>query len=288
MKCIGRNGFNCTQKTSVKSGFTELDKITGGWNNGDLIVIGGRPAMGKTAFGMSMLRNIAIRNRIHTAFFSLECSTHQFVNRFCSILSRVETYKIYDYQNGNASALSEEELCRIEDAKKQIDIAPIYFDDTPALTMQELYKKAIRLISDFQVKLIVIDYLQLMSGSGLSYSNRQEEVACIVRGLKTLAKDLNVPIIAFSQLHRDIENREGINEKRPQLNDLSGSQTIEQDADVVCFIHRPEYYRIYTDANGIDLRGVAEIIVAKNRNGKTGDICLKFDCRCGGFEDLCE
>lgn len=288
MKCIGRNGFNCTQKSSVKSRFTELDKITGGWNNGDLIVVGGRPAMGKTAFGMSMLRNISIRNRIPTAFFSLEYSTKQLIDRFCNILSRVECGKTYDYQEGDASALSKEELLQIEDAKKQIDIAPIYFDDTPALTMQELYKKTIRLISDFQVKLIVVDYLQLMSGSGLSYSNRQEAAACIVRGLKTLAKNLNVPIVAFSQLNRGIENRGDINEKRPQLNDFGEFQTIEQDADVVCFIHRPEYYRIYTDENGNDLRGIAEIIVAKNRNGKTGDIRLKFDCGCRGFETLYE
>ena len=229
--------------------------------------------MGKTAFGMSMLRNISIRNRIPTAFFSLEYSTKQLIDRFCNILSRVECGKTYDYQEGDASALSKEELLQIEDAKKQIDIAPIYFDDTPALTMQELYKKTIRLISDFQVKLIVVDYLQLMSGSGLSYSNRQEAAACIV---------------AFSQLNRGIENRGDINEKRPQLNDFGEFQTIEQDADVVCFIHRPEYYRIYTDENGNDLRGIAEIIVAKNRNGKTGDIRLKFDCGCRGFEALYE
>lgn len=281
---MGRNEWDGTQKINVKSGFAELDKT--GWNNGGLIVIGARPAMGKTVFGLSLLRNIAIRNRIPAAFFSLECSNKQVIDRFREIVSRVETAKIHDYQKGDVSTLSKDELWQIEDAKKQIDNAPICFDDTPSLTMQELFRKAIRMTSEFQVRLIVIDYLQLMSGIGLLYSNRSEEVACIVRGLKALAKDLNVTIIVFSQLNRDIEKRD---DKRPKLSDLRPiSHTIEQNADVVCFIHRPEYYHIYADEKGNDLRGLAEIIVAKNRNGKTGDIRLKFNSVCGGFENLDE
>lgn len=287
MKSIERNYSNFPQTASVESGFTELDKMTGGWHNGDLIVIGGRPAMGKTAFGISLLKNIAIRNRIPTAYFSLESSYKQIIGRFFNIISRIEVNRIHDYLEGNVSTLSEEELRQIEDTEKQMEIAPIYLDDSPSLTMQELYKKAIRSVCEFKVKLIVIDYLQLMSGFGLSQSNRQEEVACIVRGLKTLVKILNVPIIAFCQLNRGIESRNGSNKERPQLCDIP-DETIEQDSDVVCFIHRPEYYHIYTDANGHDIRGLAEIIVAKNRNGKTGDIRLKFDCGGKGFEELYE
>lgn len=287
MKSIERNYSNFPQTASVESGFTELDKMTGGWHNGDLIVIGGRPAMGKTAFGISLLKNIAIRNRIPTAYFSLESSYKQIIGRFFNIMSRIEVNKIRDYLKGNVSTLSEEELRQIEDTEKQMEIAPVYLDDSTSLTMQELYKKATRSVCEFKVKLIIIDYLQLMDGSGLSYSNRQEEVACIVRGLKILAKILNVPIIAFSQLNRGIESRNGSNKERPQLCDIP-YETIEQDSDVVCFIHRPEYYHIYTDASGHDIRGLAEIIVAKNRNGKTGDIRLKFDCEGKGFEELYE
>ena len=286
MKCFGRNGLEGTKKPNIKSGFPELDKITNGWNNGDLIVIAARPAMGKTAFGMSLLREIAVKNRIPTAFFSLEMSNKQVINKFRMALSKVNGAKIMVYDNGYTDTLNEEEKRRLEDAEKQMDIAPIYLDDSPFLSIHELSQQAIRLVSDFQIKLIIVDYLQLMN-SGLLFSDRNEEVAYIIRRLKALAKDLNIPIIAFSQQNRGAEDSVGIEGKRPKLRDLRGN-TIEEDADVICFIHRPEYYKIYSDENGNDLHGKTEIIVAKNRNGNTGIARLKFNGEYSSFDNLDE
>jgi replicative DNA helicase len=286
MKCFGRNGLEGTKKPNIKSGFPELDKITNGWNNGDLIVIAARPAMGKTAFGMSLLREIAVKNRIPTAFFSLEMSSKQVINKFRMALSKVNGAKIMVYDNGYTDTLNEEEKRRLEDAEKQMDIAPIYLDDSPSLSIHELSQQAIRLVSDFQIKLIIVDYLQLMN-SGLLFSDRNEEMAYIIRRLKALAKDLNIPIIAFSQQNRGAEDSVGIEGKRPKLRDLRGN-TIEEDADVICFIHRPEYYKIYSDENGNDLHGKTEIIVAKNRNGNTGIARLKFNGEYSSFDNLDE
>lgn len=286
MKCFGRNGLEGTKKPNIKSGFPELDKITNGWNNGDLIVIAARPAMGKTAFGMSLLREIAVKNRIPTAFFSLEMSNKQVINKFRMALSKVNGAKIMVYDNGYTDTLNEEEKRRLEDAEKQMDIAPIYLDDSPFLSIHELSQQAILLVSDFQIKLIIVDYLQLIS-AGLLFSDRNEEVAYIIRRLKALAKDLNIPIIAFSQQNRGAEDSVGIEGKRPKLRDLRGN-TIEEDADVICFIHRPEYYKIYSDENGNDLHGKTEIIVAKNRNGNTGIARLKFNGEYSSFDNLDE
>lgn len=176
----------------------------------------------------------------------------------------------------------------MDDAEKIIEDAPIFLDDTPALSIQELRTKASRLVREHQVKLIIIDYLQLMNTSGMSYSNREEEVSVITRSLKALAMELNIPIIAFSQLNRGKESREGIEGKRPQLSDLRESRTIEQDADMICFIHRPEYYKIYQDEKENDLHGMAEIIVAKNRNGKTGNTLLKFSSQFARFDNIAD
>ena len=286
MKCFGRNGLEGTKKPNIKSGFPELDKIPNGWNNGDLIVIAARPAMGKTAFGMSLLREMAVKNRIPTAFFSLEMSNKQVINKFRMALSKVNGAKIMVYDNGYTDTLNEEEKRRLEDAEKQMDIAPIYLDDSPFLSIHELSQQAIRLVSDFQIKLIIVDYLQLIS-AGLLFSDRNEEVAYIIRRLKALAKDLNIPIIAFSQQNRGAEDSVGIEGKRPKLRDLRGN-TIEEDSDVICFIHRPEYYKIYSDENGNDLHGKTEIIVAKNRNGNTGIARLKFNGEYSSFDNLDE
>jgi len=163
--------------------------------------------------------------------------------------------------------------------------APIYIDDTPSLSVFELRTKARRLVSEHGVKIIMIDYLQLMNASGMSYNSRQEEVSTISRSLKQLAKELNIPIIALSQLNRGVESREGIEGKRPQLADLRESGAIEQDADMVCFIHRPEYYKIYQDEKGRDLRGMAEIIIAKHRNGAVGEVLLRFMKEFARFSD---
>ena len=286
MKCFGRNGLEGTKKPNIKSGFPELDKITNGWNNGDLIVIAARPAMGKSAFGMSLLKEIAVKNRISMAFFSLEMSSNQVINRFRMVLSKVDGAKIKVYDNGYMDSLNEEEKRRLEDAEKQMDIAPIYLDDSPSLSIHELSQQAIRLVSDFQIKLIIVDYLQLMN-AGLLFSDRNEEMAYIIRRLKALAKDLNITIIAFSQQNRGAEDSVGIEGKRPKLRDLRGN-TIEEDADVICFIHRPEYYKIYSDENGNDLHGKTEIIVAKNRNGNTGIARLKFNGEYSSFDNLDE
>ena len=159
---------------------------------------------------------------------------------------------------------------------KELYDAPLYVDDTPSLSVFELRTKARRLVREHGVKIIIIDYLQLMNASGMSFGSRQEEVSTISRSLKGLAKELNIPIIALSQLNRGVESREGIDGKRPQLSDLRESGAIEQDADMVCFIHRPEYYKIFQDEKGNDLHGMAEIIIAKHRNGAVGDVLLRF------------
>ncbi len=277
MKKLSIFKYEYVGERSIQSGFTELDKITFGWKKGELIVIGGRPAMGKTALAISLARNIAILNRTSIAYFSLEMSTVQFMNRFLSNVSNVEI--------NHAELYSEKEQALLDDAEKIIEDAPIFLDDTPALSVQELRTKASRLVREHQVKLIIIDYLQLMNASGMSYSNREEEVSVITRSLKALAMELNIPIIALSQLNRR-ENREGIDGKRPQLSDLRESRTIEQDADMICFIHRPEYYRIFQDEKGNDLHGMAEIIVAKNRNGKMEDTLLKFSSQIARFDNI--
>ena len=277
MKKLGIFKYEYVGERAIQSGFTELDKITFGWKKGELIVIGGRPAMGKTALAISLVRNIAILNRTPIAYFSLEMSTVQFMNRFLSNVSNVEI--------NHAELYSEKEQALLDDAEKIIEDAPIFLDDTPALSIQELRTKASRLVREHQVKLIIIDYLQLMNASGMSYSNREEEVSVITRSRKALAMELNIPIIALSQLNRR-ENCEGIDGKRPQLSDLRESRTIEQDADMICFIHRPEYYRIFQDEKGNDLHGMAEIIVAKNRNGKMGDTLLKFSSQIARFDNI--
>lgn len=277
MKKLGIFKYEYVGERAIQSGFTELDKITFGWKKGELIVIGGRPAMGKTALAISLVRNIAILNRTPIAYFSLEMSTVQFMNRFLSNVSNVEI--------NHAESYTKKEQALLDNAEKIIEDAPIFLDDTPALSIQELRTKASHLIREHQVKLIIIDYLQLMNASGMIYSNREEEVSVITRSLKALAMELNIPIIALSQLNRR-ENCEGIDGKRPQLSDLRESRTIEQDADMICFIHRPEYYRIFQDEKGNDLHGMAEIIVAKNRNGKMGDTLLKFSSQIARFDNI--
>lgn len=277
MKKLGIFKYEYVGERAIQSGFTELDKITFGWKKGELIVIGGRPAMGKTALAISLVRNIAILNRTPIAYFSLEMSTVQFMNRFLSNVSNVEI--------NHAESYTKKEQALLDNAEKIIEDAPIFLDDTPALSVQELRTKASHLIREHQVKLIIIDYLQLMNASGMIYSNREEEVSVITRSLKALAMELNIPIIALSQLNRR-ENCEGIDGKRPQLSDLRESRTIEQNADMICFIHRPEYYRIFQDEKGNDLHGMAEIIVAKNRNGKMGDTLLKFSSQIARFDNI--
>ncbi len=264
--------------SGISTGFTDLDKMTSGWQPSDLVILAARPAMGKTAFALSMAKNIAIDQGIPLAFFSLEMSNVQLMNRVISNVTEIESDKLKTGQ------LRPDEWQRLDGRMKQLFGKPLFLDDTPSLSVFELLTKARRLVREHGVKIIMIDYLQLMNASGMNYGSRQEEVSTISRALKGLAKELNIPILALSQLNRGVENRAD-GDKRPQLSDLRESGAIEQDADMVCFIHRPEYYKIYTDGNGRDLRGMAEIIIAKHRNGAVGDVLLSFKGQFTRFQD---
>jgi len=256
--------------SGVASGFHALDKITSGWQRSDLIIIAARPAMGKTAFILSMAKNMAVDYNSPVAVFSLEMSNVQLVNRLIMNVCQLEGEKI---KNGQLEKYEWEKFDR--DINMLLD-APVFVDDTPSLSVFELRSKARRLVKEHKVQCLIIDYLQLMNASGMSFGSREQEVSIISRSLKGLAKELDIPIIALSQLNRGVEGRTGHEGKRPQLSDLRESGAIEQDADMVCFIHRPEYYKITEDAQGNSLIGLAEIIVAKHRNGATGDVLLKF------------
>lgn len=265
--------------SGLSSGFHQLDKMTSGWQNSDLIIIAARPAMGKTAFVLSMAKNMAVTNRVPVALFSLEMSNVQLVNRLIVNVCEIPGEKIKSGQ------LAPYEWGQLDYKIKELYDAPLYVDDTPSLSVFELRTKARRLVREHGVKVIIIDYLQLMNASGMSFGSRQEEVSTISRSLKGLAKELDIPIIALSQLNRGVENRVGPEEKRPQLSDLRESGAIEQDADIVCFIHRPEYYKIYKDEMGNDLHGIAEIIIAKHRNGAVGDVRLRFRSEYARFQN---
>ena len=271
--------------SGLTSGFKDVDRVTSGWQNSDLIIIAARPAMGKTAFVLSMARNMAVDHKIPVAMFSLEMSNVQLVNRLIVNVCEIPGEKI---KSGQLAPYEWEQL----DTKiTELVDAPLYIDDTPSLSVFELRTKARRLVREFGVQIIIIDYLQLMNASGMSYNSRQEEVSTISRSLKGLAKELNIPIIALSQLNRSVENRVGNDEnkadsKRPQLSDLRESGAIEQDADLVAFIHRPEYYKIFKDQYGNDLKGVAEFIIAKHRNGSVEDVRMRFVGQYARFLDL--
>ncbi|MBO4801774.1 MAG: replicative DNA helicase [Bacteroidaceae bacterium] len=268
--------------SGLSSGFPHIDKITSGWQNSDLIIIAARPAMGKTAFVLSMARKIAVDARIPCAMFSLEMSNVQLVKRLMVNVCEITGDKMKSGQ------LEPYEWGQLDSKIRQLYDAPFYVDDTPSLSVFELRTKARRLVREHGVKIILIDYLQLMNASGMSFGSRQEEVSNISRSLKGLAKELNIPIIALSQLNRSVEKREGDDGKRPQLSDLRESGAIEQDADMVCFIHRPEYYKIYQDEKGRNLRGMAEFIIAKHRNGAVDSVLLKFRNEYARFQDLDE
>lgn len=265
--------------SGVPSGFTGLDRMTSGWQRSDLVIIAARPAMGKTAFVLSMTRNMAITHKQPVALFSLEMANVQLVNRLIVSETEIAADKI---KNGS---LTPDEWHQLESKIGGLISAPIFVDDTPGLSVFELRAKCRRLKKQHDIKIIIIDYLQLMNASGMNPGNRQEEVSMISRNLKGLAKELNVPILALSQLNRGVESRTGAEGKRPQLSDLRESGAIEQDADMVLFIHRPEYYRITEDEQGNSLIGMAEIIIAKHRNGAVGDVRLRFRSELARFQD---
>ncbi len=266
--------------SGITTGFEKLDKMTNGWQNSDLIIIAARPAMGKTAFVISMVRRMAVDYNIPVAMFSLEMSNQQLVQRLMVNVCEISGEKM---RSGQLAPYEWGQL----DAKVRLLIdKPIYVDDTPQLSIFELRTKARRLVREHNVQCIMIDYLQLMNASGMNVNSRQEEVAVISRSLKALAKELNIPIIALSQLNRGVEGREGYEGKRPLLSDLRESGSIEQDADIVCFIHRPEYYGFKQDDKGRDVRGRAEFIIAKHRNGQIGDVLLQFKSEFARFSDV--
>ncbi len=264
--------------TGIPSGFLNLDRVTSGWQRSDLVILAARPGMGKTAFVVSTMRNAAVDFKMGVAIFSLEMASIQLVKRLISAEAEVESEALRKAQ------LSDSDWSRIILKTKKLAEAPIFIDDTPALSVLELRAKARRLKAQHNIQLIIIDYLQLMSSdSGKFSGNREQEIAFISRSLKQLAKELNIPVIALSQLSRAVETRGGV--KRPQLSDLRESGSIEQDADIVLFLYRPEYYGLTEDEEGMPTKGLAELIVAKHRNGALDTVKLKYVSQFTKFED---
>ena len=266
--------------SGLETGFTKLDALTSGWQPSDLIIIAARPGMGKTAFVISMAKNMAIDFGHAVALFSLEMSSVQLITRMISSETGLTSEKL---RKGNLEAHEWEQL---NVKVKNLSDAPIFIDDTPSLSIFDLRAKARRLASQHGIKIIVIDYLQLMTAGGAVGGNREQEISMISRNLKALAKELNIPVIALSQLSRAVETRGG--SKRPLLSDLRESGAIEQDADIVSFIFRPEYYgqTEWDDDDHSPCEGQGEFIVAKHRNGGLDNIRLKFTGHLAKFSDL--
>jgi replicative DNA helicase len=264
--------------SGVPSGFTQLDSVTSGWQKSDMIVIAARPAMGKTAFVLSMARNTAVQFKKPVAIFSLEMSSVQLVNRLISSESEISGDKL---RKGN---LADHEFAQLHARTRSLADAPIFIDDTPAISVFELRAKARRLKQQHNIELIIIDYLQLMTGGEKNKGNREQEISTISRSIKTIAKELEIPIIALSQLSRSVETRTG--DKKPQLSDLRESGAIEQDADIVAFIYRAEYYGFTQNEAGTPTKGIGEIIIAKHRNGALETVPLRFVQHYAKFENL--
>ncbi|MCK0180260.1 replicative DNA helicase [Flavobacteriaceae bacterium S0862] len=267
--------------SGIPSGFDKLDKLTSGWQESDLIIVAARPGMGKTALTLTMARNIAVNQNIPVAFFSLEMASVQLITRLISSETGLSSEKL------RTGRLEKHEWEQLNVKVKSLEKAPLFIDDTPSLSIFDLRAKARRLSSQHGIKLIVIDYLQLMTaGGGQKGGNREQEISMISRNLKALAKELSVPVIALSQLSRAVETRGG--SKRPLLSDLRESGAIEQDADIVSFIYRPEYYKIdeWDDEERTPTEGQAEFIIAKHRNGGLDNIRLKFIGHLGKFDNL--
>lgn len=260
--------------TGVPSGFTALDRFTGGWQAGDLIILAARPGMGKTALLVQMLTNAAADFEKPVALFSLEMPDVQILDRMISLKTGIDLHKL---RRGDVTNQQMDEVYKLGDAFN----ARIFVDESPGLTLFEVRARARRLKMQHDIQMVVIDYLQLMSGGEGAKGNREQEIASITRGLKSLAKELGVPVIALSQLSRAVEIRGG--SKRPQLSDLRESGSIEQEADAVVFIYRPAYYKILEGENGEDLAKAAELIFAKHRNGPVDTVDLKFDDTCARF-----
>ncbi|WP_236974487.1 replicative DNA helicase [Membranihabitans maritimus] len=267
--------------TGVPSGYRDLDKLTSGWQPSDMIIVAARPGMGKTSFTLALAKNSAMMYNKGVAFFSLEMSDVQLTQRLISMEAAVSLSKL------RTGKLEDSEWKRFNKAVEKLSEVPIFIDDTPAINIFELRAKCRRLKMKHDIQMVIIDYLQLMTGGGdKKNGTREQEISSISRALKSMAKELEVPVIALSQLSRAVETRSA--DKRPQLSDLRESGAIEQDADLVSFIYRPEYYDITTDESDESLEGIAEIIVAKHRNGATDNVRLKFIKEYTRFENLDE
>jgi replicative DNA helicase len=264
------------KRFSVPTGFYELDDILGGFQKSDLVIIAARPSMGKTAFALSLARNAAVDHKVPVGIFSLEMSTMQLIIRMLCAEGRLNAHLV------RTGKLPSSEGVKLSKNAHRLINSPIYVDDTPAQSILEIRAKARRLKVEKNIGIIFIDYLQLMQGPAKAES-REREISHISRSLKSLAKELNIPVVALAQLNRMVETR---TDKRPQLSDLRESGSIEQDADVVIFLNRPEYYGIMKDENGNSLEGVAEVIIGKQRNGPTGDIRMAFIKEYARFENL--
>jgi len=264
--------------SGVPSGLTALDRLTSGWQKSDLVIMAARPAMGKTALVLSIARNAAVDFNKPVAIFSLEMSSLQLVTRLISSESELSGEKL------KKGSLADHEFEQLHAKIQKLAEAPLFIDDTPGLSIFELRAKARRLKEQHNIEMIVIDYLQLMTAGGEGRGNREQEISTISRSLKGLAKELEVPVIALSQLSRAVETRGG--DKKPQLSDLRESGAIEQDADMVMFIHRPEYYNITEDEHGASTLGVGELIVAKHRNGPVDSVKVRYIGQYTKFTDL--
>ena len=262
--------------SGVPSGYANIDKITYGWQPSDLIILAARPSVGKTAFVLTMARNMAVDYNVPVAFFSLEMSQTQLVKRLLVSETGIPSDKIWGAKKFN----DPQDWDTLNERIGKLSRAPLWIDDTPSLSIYEFRSKARRLVQTQNVKMIIIDYLQLMTGPVELRGMREQEVSAISRALKSIAKDLNVPILALSQLNRSVETRGG--SKRPQLSDLRESGAIEQDADIVMFIHRPE---VFGTAEADAYPGQTQIIIAKHRNGETGDVEMRFVASEVRFED---
>ncbi|MDY6296696.1 MAG: replicative DNA helicase [Alloprevotella sp.] len=268
---IQRASANADGVSGVPSGFHKLDCIISGFHGGELITIAGRPAMGKTSFALSIVKNVAVDHKIPVLFLSLEMSATTIANRLISNVSDISMDKI---QSGQLAPF---EWALLEYRIKLLKDAPLFIDDTPNLNVEGIESKAKKWVEGNGIRLVIIDYFQLISTPYRSNRTRHDELTEIMHTLKIMARKLDIPIILLSQLNRGVEDRGFNNDgKRPQLRDLRECGVIEEDSDIVLFIHRPEYYHIYQDENGRDLRGLAQIIIAKHRMGPTGDVQLRF------------
>jgi replicative DNA helicase len=288
IKSILKESFKTIEKlyesqeivTGVPSGFTDIDKLTSGFQPSDLIIIAGRPSMGKTAFCLNIAQHVAIGKNVPVALFSLEMSKEQLVLRMLCSEARVDAHRV------RGGFLGETDWPKLTRAAGTLSEAPIFIDDTPALSVLEMRAKTRRIMAEHTLGLVIVDYLQLMRGRGYSsrgrggMESREQEISDISRSLKALAKELHIPVIALSQLNRRVEEREN---KRPPLADLRESGAIEQDADVIAFIYRDE---VYDRSEDNQHKGIAEVIIGKQRNGPVGDVKLAFVDKYASFENL--